>query len=625
MIVATAGHVDHGKTSLVKALTGVDTDRLPEEKRRGMTIDLGFAYAPSLGFVDVPGHERFVRNMLAGVAGVDFALLVVAADDGVMPQTREHLAILDLLGIARGAVALTKIDRAAPERVAEVEREIRGVLADTRLAEAPILPVSVVSGQGVDALKAQLERAAAAQAPREADGNFRLPIDRSFKLAGAGLVVTGTAMSGQVAVGDPVRLLLAGVTARVRSIHAQNSAAPLGRAGERCALNLSGLDGKAPIERGDWVVAGDAPPAVRRFDARVRVLPGEARALAHWAPVHVHIGAADVLGRVAMLEGRDIPPGDSRLAQLVLEQPVGAAFGDAFILRDPSARRTLGGGTVVDAFPPTRGRARTARLRELAAIGLADPAAALAKLMADSPAGTDLARFAVNRNLVPAAAEALFARVPMKRAGAWAYSPQRWSALRESILESAAAGRAPLLARGAAPEEAVAALVTELVQEGLLVRDGAALRPAGKRADLAPADAALWEKCRPLLERSALRPPSVAELALQAEEDPRRLEAALARLEKHGLTVRLSKGRFILPHAVRRLQALAEEEAQASGRITAAAFRDRTGIGRNAAIEVLEFFDRIKFTRRVGDSHALLKPAQGRDSHPGGAPGLQIQ
>jgi selenocysteine-specific elongation factor len=643
VIVATAGHVDHGKTSLVRALTGVDTDRLPEEKKRGLTIDLGFAYLPvagaaTIGFVDVPGHERFVHNMLSGVAGIDFALLVVAADDGPMPQTREHLAILDLLGVARGAVALTKVDRVGPARVDEVKASIAGLLAPTRLADAPLFALSAVSGAGVEALKAYLATVARALQPRNRAGNFRLSVDRAFSIAGAGLVVTGTVVSGEIAVGDAVRALLAGQTARVRAIHAQNAAAGKGSAGQRCALNLVGLDGKRPIERGDWIVAGDVPPAVRRFDARLRVLADEARPLKHWSPVHVHLGAADVVGRVALLEGRDIAPGDEGLVQLVLERPVGALHGDGFILRDQSARRTLAGGRVIDVYPPARGRARPERRAALAALGLDDPGAALEALLARAPEGVHLSRFASNRNLTSAAAEALMASVPMRRAGGRGYLSAHWDALRANALEALAAWhrRTPdsfglperrLLEGGGlhVPGEVLAALAEALVREGVVVREGAGLRLAGHRIELSGADGALWQQVSALLERSGLRPPSVAELAAQMRHEPRRLDAALSRLERHGLLVRVSKTRFYLPEMLRRLEEFARAEASASGAITAAAFRDRSGIGRNLSIEVLEYFDRIKFTRRKGDAHLLLRDARGRESHPGGAPGLQIQ
>ena len=622
MIVATAGHVDHGKTALVRALTGIDTDRLPEEKRRGMTIDLGFAYQGALGFVDVPGHERFVHNMLAGIGGVDFALLVVAADDGVMPQTREHLAIVDLLGIPRSAVALTKIDRVAPERVSEVRDQIAALVAGTALAGAQMFPLSSVTGEGVDALRSCLEKTATQIGGRKAKGNFRLSVDRCFTLAGAGLVVTGTAVSGTVRVGDEVRGLLSGTRARVRSLHAHNAAAQSGCAGQRVALNLAGLDGKARIARGDWIVAGNSPPAVPRFDARLRWLPGVSPKPN--LPVHVHLGAADVMGRVALLDS-------SGLVQLVLAGPVGAARGDRFIVRDASSRRTLGGGTVVDVFPPPRGRAKPERLAWLAAMEIDDDDAALSQCLDLSPSGVDMARFTANRNL-PAA-------------GGVRFSAAHWAALRDKALATLAAWHRESPERGGLPvdrllkgirlpREALDALVAELVRDNLVAHDASGVRLRTHSAKMTPADEALWKKVRPVLEEAALRPPSVAELSVAVKEDPKRVEAALARLERHGVLIRVAKNRFFLPAAVDELKRIAAELARTDGKILAAAYRDRSGIGRNVSIEVLEYLDRIKFTRRAGDAHVLvgnrgqtpISPAsQGEDSHPGGAHGLQIR
>ncbi|HEY5896057.1 MAG TPA: selenocysteine-specific translation elongation factor [Burkholderiales bacterium] len=610
MIVATAGHVDHGKTSLVRVLTGVDTDRLPEEKRRGMTIDLGFAYQGSIGFIDVPGHERFIHNMLAGVAGIDFALLVVAADDGVMPQTREHLAILELMGLPRGAVALTKIDRVAPGRVDEVRAELASLLSPTRLAGAPVFPLSSITGDGIEALRSHLSGAAKSVVERASDGNFRLSVDRCFTIAGAGLVVTGTALSGEVKVGDEVGALLTGAKARVRSIHAHNAPAQRGRAGQRLALNLAGL--KEPVARGDWIVAGNVPPAVTKFDARLRTV---AEPFKHWMPVHVHLGAADVLGRVAILD-------ESGLVQLVLEQPVGAVHGDRFIVRDQSARRTLGGGVVIDVFPPARGRARPERIACLKAMEIEDSVPALDALLECSPGGVDLARFSAGRNL-PAMS-------------GWRFAPSHWRALRDKALAALAAWHRDFPQSGAMPEDrlgrvsrvAAAMLIDELIAERLVVREGAGLRLAGHAVQLSAADAALWQRIAPAFEKGGMRPPTIAELAELLHEDARRLEAALSRLASQRLVVRVSKTRFFLPSLITRLEKMAEEEARASGAITAAAFRDRSQLGRNLAIEVLEFFDRIKFTRRAGDKHVLLRAptsSSGRDSHPGGAPGLQIQ
>ena len=599
MIVATAGHVDHGKTSLVKALTGVDADRLPEEKKRGMTIDLGFAYVAGIGFVDVPGHERFVHNMLAGVSGIDLALLVVAADDGPMPQTREHLAILQLLGVPRVAVALTKIDRVAPERTAEVSAQI-----STLLPGAPVFPLSSVRGDGIADLQEFLEAATRTLDPRRVAGNFRLSVDRCFSIAGAGLVVTGTAISGEVAVGAEVRALLAGSGARVRAIHAHNAPAQRGHAGQRLALNLAGLDGKARIKRGDWIVAEGVPEPVRRFDARLRCMEGSIK---HWTPVHLHLGAADVLARIALLN-------ENGLVQLIPDQPVGAVRGDRFIVRDQSARRTLGGGVVIDVFPPPRGRAKLARLAWLEAMALDDDEAALAALLESSPAGVDLARFAANRNL-PAAS-------------GWRFSQAHWHALREKALANLAAwhARAPdmvgpaedrVLDATRIAREAVLKLAEELISEGLVVREGSGVRLASHRVEVSAPDATLWQRVEPLLRAGGLRPPTLTELAVATRMDGKKIEAALSRLARHGKVVRISKNRFFLPAAVRQLEELAQDMEE----ITAAAFRDRSGLGRNLAIEVLEFFDRIKFTRRVGDAHVI----RGRDSHPGGAHGLQIR
>ena len=635
MIVATAGHVDHGKTSLVKALTGVDTDRLPEEKRRGMTIDLGFAYlrlsSCVIGFVDVPGHERFVHNMLCGVPGIDFALLVVAADDGPMPQTREHLAILDLLRVSRGAVALTKIDRVPPGRAREVATGIGALLAATSLAGAPVFPLSSVSGTGVEALRKHLENAARDTHPRGTQGNFRMSVDRCFTIAGAGLVVTGTAMSGAIAPGDEVRALLAGANARVRSIHAHNAPAKSGRAGQRLALNLAGIEGRKPIARGDWIVQGDVPPPARRIDARLRAVAPQP--LAHWTPVHVHLGAAHVLGRVAVLEGTAIAPGASARVQLVLEQALGAVRGDGFVVRDQSSRRTLGGGAVIDVFPPPRGRAKPERLAWLAAMELDDDAAALRALLARATAGVDLARFAANRNLP---GEDLHARVSMKVAAGLGFAPQAWSALKATALKGLAAwhARAPesaglpgerIVESPRLPRAVLAALAEELAAEGAIVREGPGIRLAGHRAQFGGAEAVLWTGVLPVLEKNALRPPTLVVLAAGQNTDARKLESALSQAARLGLVVRVSKTRFFLPAALRRLEEIARAEAQSSGAITAAAFRDRSGIGRNAAIEVLEYFDRIKFTRRVGDTHVLGRDQNGRESHPGGAHGLQIR
>ncbi len=405
MIVATAGNIDHGKTTLVRTLTGVDTDRLPEEKARGISIDLGFAYWQTpgdhltVGFVDVPGHERFVRNMLAGVCGIDYVVLVVAADDGVMPQTVEHLNIVELLSVNRGVALITKTDRVALERVAEVAASVKELLASTGLSAIDVLPVSAVSGAGVEPLRKALADAArnlrrAGQQGRQ----FRFAVDRVFSVAGSGTVVTGTVFAGAVSAGDRMMLSPAGIEVRVRGIQKDGKAADRAVAGERCALNLAGVE-VAGASRGDWVLAPALHTPAQRIDVRLHLLQSEARALRHWTPVHLHHGAADVTARIVIRRGAEIRPGESAPAQLLLDKPLAALNGDRFIVRDQSALRTMGGGVIVDPYAPVRRRDPDLRTAQLAALENSDPGAALAALLAGSPGGVDLSWFARIRNL----------------------------------------------------------------------------------------------------------------------------------------------------------------------------------------------------------------------------------
>ena len=630
MIVATAGHIDHGKTILVKALTGVDTDRLPEEKARGMSIDLGFAYAsvtdgPVLGFVDVPGHERFVRNMIAGVTGIDFALLVIAADDGPMPQTEEHLAILDLLGITRGAVALSKIDRVSDDRLVEAEAEIEIVLAGTVLEGAPVFPVSGITGDGIAELRAHLDDTARTVGERAARGNFRLAIDRAFTVAGAGLVVTGPVYSGSIRTGDSLIVSPAGYPVRVRGIHAQNREAEQGMAGQRCAVNIAGPDLRnAEIRRGAWLVGEEAHAPTARFDARVRLLPGEARALRHWTPVHVHLGAVDVPGRVAVLKGGPIAPGTDGLVQIVLDHATAALHGDRFILRDQSARRTIAGGRVIDPFAAARGRAKPERIAVLAALECEAAADALAGLLDLSPLGADLAGFARSRNLLPDDAETLYGSVPMRRTGDIALSEAHWEKLQLDTLAALARGHERAPGRGGLedatlrravslrlPVEVFDAVVAALVDAGKVVREAAFLRLPLHRAVLAPKDAALWKRIRPLLEDGGVRPPSVSEIAGDLSLAPQETERFLIRAGRIGLVIRVADNRFYTPAALLELGEMAEAivTEKSDGMFSAADFRDRSGVGRNLAIEIVEYFDRAGFTRRSGNVRSVLKPA----------------
>lgn len=627
MIIGTAGHIDHGKTSLVKALTGVDADRLKEEKERGITLDLGYAYTPLpngeiLGFIDVPGHEKLVHNMLAGATGIDYVLLIVAADDGVMPQTVEHVQILDLLGLHRGAVALTKIDTATPEQIAAVERQIGDLLASTGLAGCPVFPVSSLTEEGVDALRCHLEDAAQALPDKPENGGFRLAVDRAFTLSGAGTVVTGTVFSGQVSIGDHLLLAPQGLEVRIRSIHTQNQPAQQGRIGQRCALNLAGVD-KQQIQRGDWILAPFLGDSTSRIDIRLRLLP-EAPALKHWGPVHVHLGAAHVTGRVALLEKEVLVPGGDALAQLVLDKPLCAAWGDRLIVRDASAQRTCAGGTVLDTRPPLRGRRSEKRLAVLAAWEQPELQDRFEALLACSPDGLDLAAFAANANLPPQALHDLIQQVPCVVADlkppATAFSKTRWQALCDKAVDVLSLSHAEnpdalglnveQLRMRMAPQmtrAAFAALVEHLLADERVVKDGSWLHLPGHRIVLGAEDEALWERVRPMLAEMPFQPPRVRDIgrALGVAEDTVRL--LMRRLARMGSVYLVAHDHYFLPDAVSRLAEVAGQVAvdHPKGEIYAAEFRTRIDAGRKLAIHILEFFDRIGYTRRVHDAHRI--------------------
>jgi selenocysteine-specific elongation factor len=410
-------------------------------------------------------------------------------------------------------------------------------------------------------------------------------------------------------------------------IHAQNAPSPRGQAGQRCAINLAGSGLKHElIERGDWVVTGDVPEPVAKFDARLRVLKSELRPLAHWTPVHVHLGAADVTGRVAILEGTRIAPGREALVQIVLECPIGALYGDGLIIRDQSAQRTIGGGRVIDIFPPIRGRSKPERLAFLTAMD-DDPAAAFVTLLHAAPRGLDLARFSQNRNLTENEAAKLFTGASTKSvtmpSGIRGFSPENWNWLKKALVEGLTSlhrrtpaaipneERVSLEAGLRLPKEVAAALTAELTKEGVIVRSGSGVRLSTYVVQLSPEDAALWKKTEPLLNENILRPPSLHEIASVLGIEVQKTEAFLVRVARLGLLVRVAENRFFSLAGLRSHAQLTEEIAAANqGSVTGGALRDRTGIGRTLAIEVLEYFDRTKFTRRAGNEHHVLRPAR---------------
>ncbi len=629
MIVGTAGHIDHGKTALVKALTGVDADRLKEEKARGITIDLGYAYSDlgdgrQLGFVDVPGHERFVHNMLAGATGIDAALLVVSAAEGIKPQTVEHLQILDLLGLDRGIVALTKSDLVNDDQLLERMAEVETLLSTTSLRGAEIVPVSAVTGQGVEELKEKL--LVLGESGKGAAGFARLAVDRCFVLSGAGVVVTGTVHAGEIRVDDRLLLTPSGIEARVRSLHAQNRPAEIGRAGERCALNLAGPRlSRDAIRRGDWVVSPELHAPTDRIDVRLNLLASEAQPLKHWSPVHVHLGSAHVMGRVALLEGERLQPGDGGLAQIVLDEKVGALAGDRVILRDPSATRTMAGATTIDPFGPPRNRRAERRLLELAALVEPD-ADVMPQLLRLESGFVDLARFGLSRNLRPAEVEKLLEAAGGARLEGFGFLAETLEAAKKDIVDTLKtfhetradapglqAERLRVTLKRRWPAAVFKALLDQAIRAKAVTVDGAFLRLPGHSLKLGSRDEALWQKISADMTRDRFKPPRVRDFAETydaPEADTRRL---LQRLAKLGRVVEVAPDHYFLRPVVAEMIGIANGFGK---EFTAAEFRDKLDNGRKVAIQILEFFDRHGITIRRGDLRRAVPLKSGQYGPP---------
>jgi selenocysteine-specific elongation factor len=634
MIIATAGHVDHGKTSLVHALTGIDTDRLPEEKARGLTIDLGFAYVPLpggglLGFVDVPGHQRFIKNMLAGVGNVDHALVVVAADDGVMPQTVEHVEILNLLGVAQATIAITKIDKVAAGRGEEVEAEIRALLGKTHIAVEKVFLTSVRKHESVAILRAHIGALAHAHGATPPVGRFRLAVDRAFIMRGVGVVVTGAVHAGSAHVGETVTISPGGHAARLRGLRIFEREVPSVQAGDRCALHLSGV-GLDHLRRGVWITVGPNQ-ATQRIEVEVRLF-GHERPLRHWTPAHLHIGAEDLTCRLALLSAPVIQPGENAMAALHLDRPIAAWAMQKFVIRDQSAQRTLGGGIVLDPLPPAR-QNNAARLARLDALGASDTATTFTRMLAASARGFDFDTFVRSRNLTDPECEALLAVNPVKIChdgnARIALHAHHWNALREQIAEVFSAHHRnhpellgldemgvhaavrPLIAKSL-----LRRAVAELLEAGILGRQGIVIHLSGHRARPTPAEAALWKRVEPALAANGVRPPRVRELVDHIGIALTLLESFLARAVQLGWVHRVAENRYFLPATLDELERTAEQLAarHPDGTFSAADFNRVSGIGRNLTIQVLEYFDRIGITQRQGDRrrplHALPRTVQ---------------
>ena len=625
MIVGTAGHIDHGKTSLVKALTGINTDRLKEEKERGITVDLGFAYLPAgggppIGFVDVPGHERLVRNMLAGATAIDHVLLVIAADDGPMPQTREHLAILDLLSLRRGTVALTKCDLVDSGRLDNVRSEVSALLKGTGLEDAPICPVSSIAGTGIAALTAHLQEVQAGTASHSAglDTGFRLSIDRSFSLAGVGTVVTGGCFSGSVSVGDHLTLSPSGKEVRVRGIHAQNQKADTGQVGQRLAINLAGVE-KADIGRGDWLVASSLHMPTQRLDGRVRLLASEPGELAQWTSVHVHIGAEDVMAHVLVLEGGSVKPGTEALIQLELERPIATLHGDRFVLRDASGQRTVGGGVVIDALAAPAKRKKPQRVALLRSLDNPDAAQAFAaELALHLPGGINENQFFKQRNLKAGAQSAILSQVAHETlsltGSAFAFDPALLQTFTAATLETlkrfhAKSPDSPGLARDQLHRQVKErpyaplfdALLEKLIQSGDLKRSGPHYSLATHVVELQGIEKQIWERIKPWLDEGGIHPPKLSDLMLRDRSLRKdQVDRTLQRLARMGKGHLVGQEYFIQSRFFLELAMKAQELAlaDANKRLNVKELREEVGTSRHLSMPLVEYFDQIGLTQR---------------------------
>jgi selenocysteine-specific elongation factor len=636
IVIGTAGHIDHGKSALVRALTGKDPDRLPEEKRRGITIDLGFADLDlgevRVGFVDVPGHERFVKNMLAGVHGIDAVALVIAADEGVMPQTREHFDICRLLGVQKGLVVVTKTDLVDDEMLALVRDEAAELVAQSFLEGAPVIAVSARTGKGLDELRTVLRGIAAEIPARSADFITKLPVDRAFTMKGFGAVVTGTLVSGEICEGDEMELLPAGFRVRARGVQVHGAAVHTAQPGQRTAVNLAGIETSA-IERGMVLAGAGRLTATQIIDVELRALPDAPRAIRTRARVRVHLGSAETLARVRVLNSTgEIAPGEKAFAQLRFECPVVAVHDERFIIRSYSPARTIAGGLVLDPFA-AKHRGRDLNLiddRLHALMNPHRPAKLAAFVQASGDNGLKLAQLGARtgwtREVLSRVARLAQDEGAVLDVDGVLITPENMDRLAKSAMEEVRQHhkRQPL-SRGFAretlrerhfahaPAEIFRGTLARLEKEGLLVSEKDLVRAAEHSLDLSGEDGEIRDHIASIYEQARLEAPSVDQVMERAKipaTGRAHARKILQRLIDGGILVRVQGEMFIHHQALEQLKGLLGEYAakHEPGRlIDVAAFKDLAGVSRKYAIPMLEYLDRERITRRTGESRVILK------------------
>ncbi|HLG71019.1 MAG TPA: selenocysteine-specific translation elongation factor [Chloroflexota bacterium] len=612
--VGTAGHVDHGKSTLVKALTGIDPDRLPEEKEREMTIDLGFAHlrlpdGQQVSIVDVPGHERFIKNMLAGVGGIDLALLVIAADEGVMPQTREHLAILDLLQVEHGLVALTKRDLVEPDWLELVSEDVAKTLQGTALEGAPILPVSSASGEGLPELLAAISEQLKLVPERADLGQPRLPVDRVFTLTGFGTVVTGTLIDGSLRLGEEVEILPQRKRSRVRGLQTHNKKVEQAPPGGRTAVNLGGV-ALEEVSRGNVLARPGQLKPTRAMDVKLRLIPDAIRGIENDDEVDLFTGASEALARVTLLEGKTLRPGEEGWVRLRLREPLPAAKGDKFILRLPSPSATIGGGQIADTAPRLHHRFRVQTLGWLRSLEEGSPEQILLSALGDQPverpaalrkSGLPAEQAEASLQTLLESGQALALEGYLVSAAGWQTLTARMRrevddyhrrfALRPGISKEELKNRL-----GLAPRLFNAALAA-WIDAGQLADRGAAVASAGFEVKLSPDLQRKLDAALAAMRQKPFAPPSEAELGLTPEE--------VALLLSQGQLTRVSDSVLFDAGAYQQMVERTVARVEQKGKITLAEFRDLFDTSRKYAQAFLEHLDERKITRRVGDERVL--------------------
>ena len=628
-IIGTAGHIDHGKTSLIKSLTGQDTDRLKEEKERGISIDLGFAHldlpdGTSAGIVDVPGHERFIKNMLAGAHGIDLVLFTVAADDGVMPQTEEHLDIVHLLGIKLALFVITKADLVSPARIADIEEEIDILTLGTTLENSPKIAVSSVTGLGISELKERIAELLKSHAKIVPNGYFRLPVDRAFVLQGHGVVVTGTALSGEVKVGEQVRCLPGDYLFRVRSLQVHGKPVDTAVWGQRVAINLTGPE-RASIERGQVICHEKLTLTSDRFDAFLEVRPAAAKGIKNHQRVRIHLGTAERLGKIVVLGNTEkIEPKQSAYCQVMLNEPLLVLRGDHFIVRDETARRTLAGGLVINPWAKRHKRSDRELSNRLEALHHGD-IATLTQAFIDgselfaAPIDAIHQFLNIREEQMRDAIDTIKALRVLNAEGEKVYTTeQKWRRINEQVVQSLKAFHAGhSLLPGMDMEELRGKLVYELspkifrlvvdtmIEEKLIAKEENLLRLAGHRVQLGGQEKTLMDKIKKLLGEQPLAPPDLKEIEKQAGVPRPRLNEVIRLLERDGSIVRVTTDMYFLASSIETLRQRLKEYLTAKGEMTAASFRDLIGSSRKYTIPLLEYFDRDGLTIRIGDIRRL--------------------